>query len=123
MSQTETYENVMPDLMILQEYQDDPIVPKASQTKTYEQVMIEWISEKSLTLVSLSEKIASLQKDIDSKKQQIDTQELLINTQEQLIKSQQKENEAQRESHASAIRILMENHANTIAKIKTKVWV
>jgi hypothetical protein len=129
----------MLDLMILQ---DNPIFPETSETETAEKVMMEFIpsfatfqsSESNVELLAAREKMADLQKDIEIKKQKIDSQEKQIKSQQKeiealkeshasAIRSQQQEVETLKESHASAIRILMENHAEDIAKTKTKVWV
>lgn len=127
----------MLDLTILH---DNPIFPEASETA--EKVMMDFTSssatfpssESNVELLAVREKMAALQKDIDSKKQKIHAQEQLIKSQQKeiealkesyasVIRGQQQEVETLKESHASAIRILMENHAEDIAKTKTKVWV
>jgi chromosome segregation ATPase len=130
----------MLDLMMIN---DNPIFPEASEIETAEKVMMDFTASASssafqsnvsnIELVSRV-KIASLKKDIDSKKQQIEAQKQQIKNQQKeietlkeshasQIRSQQQEIETLKENHASAIRILMENHANDIAKTKTKVWV
>jgi chromosome segregation ATPase len=129
----------MLDLMILQ---DNPIFPEESETENAEKVMMDFRSpsatfspsESNVELLAVREKMAAVQKDIDSKEKKIDGQEQLIKSQQKEIealkeslasanRSQQQEVETLKESQASEIRILMGNHAEDIAKTKTKVWV
>jgi chromosome segregation ATPase len=109
-------------------------------------------SESNVELLAVREKMAAVQKDIDSKEKKIDGQEQLIKSQQKeiealkeslasanrsqqqevetlkeslasAIRSQQQEVETLKESQASEIRVLMANHAEEIARTKTKVWV
>jgi septal ring factor EnvC (AmiA/AmiB activator) len=129
----------MLDLMILQ---DNPIFPEESETENAEKVMMDFRSpsatfspsESNVELLAVREKMAAVQKDIDSKEKKIDGQEQLIKSQQKEIealkeslasanRSQQQEVETLKESQASEIRVLMANHAEEIARTKTKVWV
>ncbi|EFX78627.1 hypothetical protein DAPPUDRAFT_105090 [Daphnia pulex] len=92
-----------------------------------------WSSLHSSTTFKQLKNQTKLQKDIDSKNQKIDAHEQLIKSQQKeiealkeslasAIRNQQQEVETLKESQASEIRILMGNHAEDIAKTKTKVW-
>lgn len=139
-SQEESNEHAMLDLMMLQ---DNPIFPEVNEIEieTAEKVMMDFTassaafqsSESNIELLAAREKMVALEKEIDSQKQKIEAQDQLIKSQQQEIEAlresnaskirDQQEMETLKESHASAIRILMENHADEIARAKIKVWV